>query len=75
LLWLPFRVEEQFPNISIPLRENDPDVRLGLSGVFRRTYQAGPYRKVLRYDAPPDPPLAPRVWEWARNLVSPGRTG
>ncbi|SRR6266540_5126241 len=64
-----FTVRQELPIISIPLHGPDPDVPIELKEVFRRTYRAGPYRKVPRYDAAADPPLAPSDWDWARSVV------
>lgn len=52
-----FTVRDPFPVIAIPLLHPDPDVILDLAQVFRRAYDSGPYRKVVRYDRPPEPPL------------------
>ncbi len=64
-----FTVRGAFPVISVPLREPDADVLLDLGQVFRRSYETGPYRKVLRYDMSPDPELSPDDSAWARRLL------
>ncbi len=52
-----FTVRDPFPRISLPLRDPDPDVVLDLGQVFRRAYESGPYTKIVRYEAPPEPPI------------------
>jgi hypothetical protein len=65
-----FNVRNSLPTLAVPLREPDPDVLVDLGEVFRRTYRAGPYHKVLRYDLPPTLPFSPADREWARGLVA-----
>ena len=58
-------IARALPVIAVPLREPDPDVALDLGHVFRRAYETGPYRKVIRYGLPPDPELPPGDAAWA----------
>jgi hypothetical protein len=64
-----FRLRDPLPVVSIPLREPDPDILLDLGPVFRRAYETGPYRKILSYDGPADPPLRDEDAAWARSVV------
>lgn len=65
-----FTVRDRLPVIAVPLREADPDVALDLRQVFGRTYETGPYRKVIRYDLPPEPALPTEDAAWAAELVA-----
>lgn len=64
-----FAVRDALPGVPVPLLEPDPDVVLDLAWAFRRAYETGPYRKILRYDLPPDPPLEAGDADWARQLL------
>ncbi len=64
-----FGVEDPLPVVSIPLRHPDPDIPLDLELVFRRAYETGPYRKIIRYELPADPPLVGPHADWARSIV------
>ena len=46
------------PEIAIPLLPGDGDVAVDLQEVFQRSYDAGPYRRRIRYrQTEPVPPL------------------
>jgi hypothetical protein len=64
-----FGIREPLPVIAVPLREAISDVPLDLGHVFKRRYETGPYRKVVRYDLPPDPGLPPDEAGWTRELL------
>jgi hypothetical protein len=65
-----FTVRDPLPAVAIPLIAPDPDVSLPLGQVFLRAYETGPYHKTIRYDLPPERPLAPGDADWARELVA-----
>jgi hypothetical protein len=67
-----FTVRSPLPTIAIPLRAPDPDVELDLGRVFLRAYETGPYRKILQYDLPADPPLSGEDAAWAREVLRAG---
>lgn len=46
----PIRLEEKLPVLSVPLLPGDGETPLDLQAVFERTYDAGPYRRRVRYD-------------------------
>lgn len=46
----PIRLEERLPEMVFPLLPGDPDVRIDLQAVFDHCYDAGPYRRRVRYD-------------------------
>ena len=52
----PFRIEDRFPRVAVPLLPEDGDVVLDLQRAFERAYEAGPYRKEVDYSADPPPP-------------------
>ncbi|MFO0953836.1 MAG: DUF4058 family protein [Isosphaeraceae bacterium] len=54
------RIDEPLPEIAVPLLSGDPDVALDLQAVLDRVYDAGPYRRRIRYaETAPAPPLRP----------------
>jgi hypothetical protein len=68
----PIRLEERLPVLAIPLLPGDPEVRLDLQAAFDLAYDAGPYRKRIRYgDDPIRPPLRADQAEWARSILKP----
>jgi hypothetical protein len=70
----PIRLEDALPNIGIPLLPGDADISLDLQRVFDRCYDAGPYRRIVRYQADsPEPPLTPEQQDWALQILSPAK--
>lgn len=68
----PIPLEERLPIIAIPLLPGDPEVPLDLQAAFDRAYDAGPYRKRIRYGEDRiRPPLRPEQAEWARSILEP----
>lgn len=66
----PIRLEERLPVITIPLLPGDPEVLLDLQAAFIRAYDAGPYRKMIRYGEDPiRPRLRPEQAKWAQTLL------
>jgi hypothetical protein len=71
----PIRLPDSLPEIAIPLLPGDASVSLKLQAVFDRCYDAGPYRREVRYqDVEPVPPLGPEQAQWAaeRLQAAPG---
>ncbi len=67
-----FRVEDQLPEVAVPLLPKDGFVALDLQVVFNRCYDSGPYPRRVRYDIQRlDPPLKPHQQEWASKLLEP----
>jgi hypothetical protein len=61
---------ERLPEIPIPLLPGDSDVSLNLQEVFDRCYDAGPYRRRVRYElARLVPPLAGDQMDWAASCL------
>jgi hypothetical protein len=67
----PWRLDEQMPEIAVPLLPGDGEVGLDLQAVFNHCYDAGPYRRRVQYD--PSrlvPPLSGDRLEWVSQVVS-----
>jgi Protein of unknown function (DUF4058) len=66
----PIRLEQRLPVIAIPLLPEDPAVTLDLQAAFQRVYDAGPYRRAVRYGEDPIlPALTPAETAWAGQLL------
>lgn len=64
------RLEDRLPEIEIPLLPADGAVTVDLQTVFNRCYEAGPYRRRIRYrDEKPVPPLGPKRTAWSKKLI------
>ncbi len=67
----PIRLQDRLPEIAIPLLPGDGDVAIDLQEVFQRSYDAGPYRRRIRYrHSEPVPPLDAEAQSWAARLLS-----
>lgn len=61
---------ERLPEIAVPLLPEDGSVNLDLQAVFDRSYDSGPYRRRIRYDAASiDPPLDNERMDWAKQVL------
>jgi hypothetical protein len=66
----PIRLPNRLPVVSVPLLPGDGEVPLDLQAVFDRNYDAGPYRRRVRYsEGGPVPPLTPEQSAWARGVL------
>jgi Protein of unknown function (DUF4058) len=66
----PILLERRLPAITIPLLPGDPEVLLDLQAAFNRAYDAGPFRRWIRYgDDPIRLPLRPEQARWAKALM------
>ena len=65
----PVRLEEPLPCIPVPLRPGEQDVPLDLQVMVSRAYAGGPYRRMIDYSQPPDPPLPETETAWADALL------
>jgi hypothetical protein len=64
-------LRDRLPTLSIPLLPQDQDVALDFQAVFDRAYDAGPYRRRLRYDERTlDPPLSPNDATWVAERIA-----
>lgn len=65
----PIGLRDRLPAISIPLRRDDPPVKLDLSALVERAYSTGRYDRRLDYSKPCDPPLEADEASWADDLL------
>ncbi len=66
----PFRLEDTLPEIGVPLLPGDGGVAVDLQVVFNRCYDAGPYRRRVRYrDTQPEPALDEPRAAWAKQRL------
>jgi hypothetical protein len=65
----PLSVRDRLPTFPVPLAEGFADVPVDLQAAFGQMYDAGPYRRRIRYADPPDPPLSPEDAAWADALL------
>ena len=76
-LW-PVRLRDRLPEIPVPLRAPDPDVRLDLQELIDRVYDVGGYADYV-YSLTPRPMLHPEDARWAEGLLresaGPGASG
>ena len=68
LLW-PITVRQRLPVVAVPLRPEDHDVPLDLSGVLTSCYDRADYAADLDYAAPATDPLPGPDAEWADALL------
>lgn len=69
-LW-PWKLRDPMPVIPIPLRADDPDVRLDLKPPLDRIYDEQRYARSI-YAGPPEPRLSPDDAAWAAPFLPPG---
>ncbi len=65
----PVGLREPLPCIPVPLRFGDRDLPLDLQVMVNRAYDRGPYRRMIDYTRPPDPPLSEEDAAWADALL------
>ena len=67
----PIPLQRRLPTIRIPLLPGDPSIPISLQAVFQRAYDAGPYRRAVRYrEDQIDPPLTPAQATWASQVLA-----
>ena len=71
----PVSLSESLPVAPVPLRPGDGECPLDLQYAFNDLYDRGPFRKAVRYDRPPTPPLPPEYYAWAAERVAAWREG
>ncbi len=67
-VWLK-TVRDSLPTIQIPLEKQGEEVELDLQAALNESYKAGAFFKLLKYNAPPVPPLSPEDTDWAAELL------
>jgi hypothetical protein len=68
-LLYPIRLDEPLPSIDIPLKKDDPEVRLNLQTAVETLYDRAGYAYQIDYKAPPQVPLDERWTAWADELL------
>ncbi len=66
----PAPLQRPLPAFAIPLRKDDPEVRLDLQNLVDLAYSRGRYGQTLNYAKPLDIPLSPPDDAWARELLA-----
>ena len=64
----PVALADPLPEIRVPLRSGEADVRLNLQAVFEEVYARGRY-ELTDYASPLAPPLDPVTGTWARERI------
>lgn len=65
----PISLREPLPEISIPLRPGDKELKLALQPLLDQAYENGRYGRTFDYGHPPDPPLEEDDAAWAEALI------
>jgi hypothetical protein len=65
-----FRLADSLPEIAVPLLPGHGEVALDLQAVCDRCYDAANYRRRVRYDAEPVPPLTAEQKPWSAQLLA-----
>jgi hypothetical protein len=65
----PIKLADRLPAFGIPLDPDTPPVTVDLQPLLDRAYDSGRYATEVRYDRPPDPPLAPERQAWAEGVL------
>jgi hypothetical protein len=66
----PISLRQRLPEISIPLRPHDADVKLDLQAVLDACYADARYDRSVDYRQPLDPPLDEPDAAWVRSLLA-----
>jgi len=53
----------------VPLKGNDPDVRVDLQAIFNQCYEDGKFERNIDYSKPPEPRLSKDDAIWAAALL------
>jgi hypothetical protein len=64
-----FTVRDPLPHITIPLTDGVAPVSLDLQDVFTRTWDDGPFDRILQYEGQTDPALTPEDTAWVEELL------
>ena len=65
----PVWLRDVLPEVTVPLRRDDPPVRLALQKLIDQAYGNGRYARRLDYRRPLDPPLDAEAAAWAEGLL------
>lgn len=64
-----FGIRQEIPTIPVPLQRGEEEPELPLNRVLQALYERARLDLRIRYDRPPDPPLAEDAAAWARRLL------
>jgi hypothetical protein len=64
-----FGVRQTIPTFPLPLKADDPEIRVDLGQVLHDLYDRASYDLRLDYSRDPEPPLAPEDTVWADRLL------
>jgi hypothetical protein len=64
-----FSVRHTIPQVTVPLRRGEREVRLSLEQLLSEVYDRARYDLRLNYRQEPDPPLSPEDAAWADELL------
>ncbi len=67
-MW-PIQLDMPLPTVPIPLRDNEPDVKLNLQDALHEIYDALNYDLAIDYARPPEVPLPERWSLWAKERL------
>ncbi len=67
-MW-PIQLDMPLPTVPIPLRDNDPDVKLNLQSALHEIYDTLNYDLAIDYARPPEVPLPERWFLWAKERL------
>ena len=65
----PIRLQDRLPEIDIPLRATDPQLKLELQPLLDQAYMNGRYHQRIDYRSPLDPPLEGEDAAFAASLM------
>lgn len=65
----PIRLRDALPSTPLPLRKDDPEIRLDLQAHLDHAYTGGRYDRRLDYAKPCAPPLDPDEATWTDQLL------
>jgi hypothetical protein len=60
---------DRLPEIPVPLKSPDPDVRLDLQDALNSVYERGHFARRLRYSLPPPGPVSPPQEGWIQQVM------
>jgi hypothetical protein len=69
----PMSLRQRLPDIPVPLRRDDPRVKLPMQQLIEQVYRNGRYAMTLDYQQPCDPPLHGENEKWADALLKAAR--
>lgn len=68
-------LSQRLPEIAVPLRPKNVDVKFDLQAILDACYADARYDRTTDYAKPPDPPLGDEDAAWARQVIEPAHAG